>query len=341
MRRLPRSSIRSPRRPAVLCLTLAALTALASAAGLCAGAVRVSPGEVLEALLLRQDGTLAARIVLYARLPRVLGGLAAGAALASSGVLIQSVLSNPLAAPNLIGVNAGAGFLTALTCAVLPASAWAAQAASFLGAFLGAALVLFVSERTGASRISLVLAGVAISSMFSAGIDAVVTLSPDALNGYSDFRVGGLAGVTFSRLAPAAAVAGAGFLAAVLLSGRLDILTLGAETAQSLGLPVRRTRLTLLLAAAALAGSAVSFAGLLGFVGLIVPQAMRRLMGEDSLPLLLSSALGGALLLTLCDLLARTVFRPYELPVGIVMSLLGGPFFLILLLRQRGGRIHD
>ena len=143
------------------------------------------------------------------------------------------------------------------------------------------------------------------------------------------------------QLGPACAIILPAMLLALSLSGQLDVLALGSETAQSLGLPVRRVRMLLLMLAAALAGAAVSFCGLLGFVGLIVPHIMRRLIGENSLPLLLSSALGGAVLLSVCDLLARTLFSPYVLPVGIVMSFVGGPFFIWLLFRQRGGRTHD
>ena len=118
----------------------------------------------------------------------------------------------------------------------------------------------------------------------------------------------------------------------------MDVLSLGSDTARSLGLHAGRVRLVLLTLAAALAGGAVSFCGLLGFVGLIVPHIMRRLLGEESLPLLWGCTLGGAFFLTVCDVLARVLFSPYELSVGIVLSLLGGPFFLWLLLRQRGGR---
>ena len=142
-----------------------------------------------------------------------------------------------------------------------------------------------------------------------------------------------------NRVAPAFWVALAAFLLALSLAGEMDVLVLGEETARSLGLPARRLRLILLALAAALAGGAVSFAGLLGFVGLIAPHMVRRLAGEDSAArLLCASALGGAALLTLCDILARTLFAPYELPVGVVRSWLGGRFFLWLLLRQRRGR---
>ena len=321
---------------------LGALAALGALMSLCLGAVGLTPGEVLAALAGRGGGT-AAQIVLYARLPRTCGCLLAGAALAASGTVIQGVLGNPLAAPNIIGVNAGAGLCTALCAALWPARTAAVPFAAFLGALGGVLLVLFIAERTGASKMTLVLAGVAVSGMFSAGIDAVLTFFPDALNGYTDFRVGGVANLSMSRVAPAFWVILAALALALSLAGELDVLLLGEETARSLGLPARRLRLVLLSLAAALAGAAVSFAGLLGFVGLVAPHMVRRLVGEDSSArLLAASALGGAALLTLCDILARTLFAPYELPVGVVLSLLGGPFFLWLLLRQRrrGGPGH-
>ena len=315
---------------------LAALVLLSSVANLAFGAVPIPPGEVIAALLGRGSGTTAS-IVLYARLPRLCGCLLAGAALACSGVIIQGVLNNPLAAPNVIGVNSGAGLATALCCALAPGAIRLVPIAAFLGALAGVLLVLFISEQAGAARITLVLAGVAMSSMFSAGIDAVVTFVPDALSGYTDFRVGGVKNLSMARLAPAFWVILIALAIALSLSNELDLLLLGRETAQSLGLPAKRLRLVLLMLAAALAGAAVSFAGLLGFVGLLVPHIMRRLVGEESFFLLLSSALGGGLLLTACDLASRLIFAPFELPLGVVLSLTGGPFFIWLLLKQRRG----
>ncbi len=337
MKRWRTSCTRPLKRPLGLVLCLGALTVLAGLASLALGAADIPPGEVLAALLGR-GGAVQTQIVLYARLPRLCGCLLAGSALASAGVIIQGVLANPLAAPNVIGVNAGAGLAAALCCAAAPSSVLLTPIAAFAGALAGVLLVLFISERAGASRITLVLAGVALSSMFSAGIDAVLTFFPDALSGYTDFRIGGVKNLSMARLAPAFWIILLSLLAALSLSSRLDLLLLGRETAQSLGLPVGGTRMLLLSLAAALAGAAVSFAGLLGFVGLLTPHIMRRLIGEDSFPLLLCSALGGALLLTVCDLLARLLFAPFELPLGVVLSLAGGPFFLWLLLRQRGGR---
>ncbi len=323
-------------RKGKLIALLAGLVLVSSIANLAFGAVSIPPGEVVAALLGWGRGTTAA-IVLYARLPRLCGCLLAGAALACSGVIIQGVLNNPLAAPNVIGVNSGAGLATALCCALAPGAVGLTPVAAFFGALAGVLLVLFISERAGAARITLVLAGVAMSSIFSAGIDAVVTFCPDALAGYTDFRIGGVKNLSLARLAPAFWVILIALLLALSLSNELDLLLLGRETAQSLGLPAKWLRLVLLMLAAALAGAAVSFAGLLGFVGLLTPHILRRAVGEESFFLLLSSALGGGLLLTVCDLASRLIFAPFELPLGVVLSLTGGPFFIWLLLKQRRG----
>ena len=318
---------------------LAALVLAVSLLNLCLGAEKVPPAEVLRALTGGGSGTTAFRIVRYVRLPRLCACLLAGGALAASGAIIQGVLSNALAAPSTIGVNAGAGLTVALCCAIAPTAVKLVPLAAMAGAFLGVMTVLLIARRTGASKITLVLAGVAVSSIFSAGIDAVVTFVPEALNGYSDFRIGGFSGVSMARLLPALWPALLSFVLSLSLHNEMDVLLLGREQAQSLGLPAERLRIVLLGLAAVLAGSAVSVGGLVGFVGLIVPHIMRRLVGEESGPLLVSSVLGGAALLGGCDLLGRMLFAPYEIPVGIVMALAGGPFFIWLM--QRRGRLHD
>lgn len=319
-------------------LSLFLLTLAAGAVSILLGPVKLTPGEVLAALTGRDTVSAAAKIVLYSRLPRTCAAMLAGAALAVSGAVIQTVLNNPLASPSIIGVNSGAGLAVALVCAAAPLAQRYTPFVAFAGALAGVLLVVGLSQSTGASRLTVVLAGVAISNLFSAGIDGVITLAPDALNGITDFRIGGFSGVTMARLAPAAWLILASLLAVFSLSQRLDILALGGNTARSLGLPVRPVRLLLLVLSAALAGAAVSFSGLLGFVGLIVPHAMRRLAGDGSLRLLVSSALGGAFFVTVCDLLARVLFAPFELPVGTVLAFAGAPFFLWLLFRQKRGR---
>ncbi len=335
------SSIRPDRPLWRVYLALALITLASAALSLMLGPVSLSPGEVISAFFKSEAVTSADRIALYARLPRTCGCIVAGAALAVSGAIIQGVLSNPLAAPNVIGVNSGAGLAAAVCCAFLPGAYALVPFAAFLGALLSVLLVLLIAERTGASKITLVLGGVAISSVLSAGVDAVVTFVPDALVGYSDFRIGSLSGLTMQKLAPAAWVVLAALALSFSLTHELDLLMLGRDTARSLGLRAGKMRILLLAVAAALAGAAVSFAGLLGFIGLIVPHIMRRLVGDESRLLLPGCAMGGAVMLLLCDLASRMLFRPYELPVGIALSFIGGPFFVWLLLRQRKGRTHD
>ena len=318
---------------------LCVLTLAAAILSLWVGPVKLAPGQVFAALTGRDTASTAARIVRYSRLPRVCAAMLAGGALAVSGAVIQTGLNNPLASPGILGVNSSAGLAVALVCAVAPAAQRYTPLIAFVGALAGTLLVMGLSQSTGASRTTVILAGIAISNLFSAGIDAVITLVPEALSGVSDFRIGGFTGVTMARLGPAAALILISLVIVLSLSQQLDILALGSDTAQSLGLSVRPVRFLLLTLAAALAGAAVSFAGLLSFVGLIVPHAMRTLAGEDSLPLLVSSALGGACFVTLCDLLARVLFAPFELPVGIVLAFAGAPFFLWLLFRRKGGRI--
>lgn len=329
------------RRVPLRLLAAAGVALFAGTASLSLGAVTVGPEALIQVLLGGGRDSAAAGILLFVRLPRTLGCLLAGAALATSGAIIQTVMANPLAAPNIIGVNSGAGFFVAVCGALLPAglAVKLSPLAAFIGAFVCVMVVLLIAERAGSSRIVLVLAGVAISGMFGAGTDTVITLFPDALTGYSDFRIGGLANVTMEAVAPAMWVILFCLAAALLLSNELDILTLGSDTAQSLGLPVGRMRVVSLALAAALAGAAVSFSGLLGFVGLIVPHMVRRLIGSESRSLILGSALGGAALLTLCDIAARLIFAPFELPVGIVLSFVGSPFFLWLLIRKRGRQL--
>lgn len=338
-----RSSVQHSRpgsgRGAARLAGLAAAVLCAAVLSLCLGARPLRPGAVLRALLgIAGDAESAAvSIVRFVRLPRTAGCLLAGAALAASGAVIQTVLANPLAAPNIIGVNSGAGLGVAVCCALAPGAAALTPPAAFLGAFGGVLLVIALSRRAGASRMTLVLAGVAVSGMLSAGVDLVLTLVPDALVGYSDFRIGGLAQVSMVKIAPAAWVILPCLAVLMLLAGELDVLALGEDVAHSLGLRVRAVRLALLALAAALAGAAVSFAGLLGFVGLVAPHIARRLVGSEARCFLPGAALLGAVLLTLCDVAARVLFAPFELPVGIVLSLAGGPFFLWLLFRQKRG----
>ena len=276
----------------------------------------------------------------FVRLPRTLGCLLAGAALAVSGAVIQGVLSNKLASPSIIGVNAGAGLAVTVCCACGALSGWAIAGSAFLGALIAVLLIVFAAEKAGASRTTVILGGVAVNAFLNALSEAVSTLIPEVGMLAGDFRVGGFGSVSYIRLIPAGVLIALALTAVLSLHNELDVLALGEETARGLGMNVKKIRTLLLVLCAMLAGAAVSFAGLLGFVGLIVPHAVRRISGGESKYLLPLSAMGGAAFVTLCDTAARVVFAPFELPVGIVLSVLGGPTFLLLLLNRKGGRTH-
>jgi len=309
------------------------------AAGLCSlllGAARISLPQLWHALCAGPSGT-AGYIFWYVRLPRTAGCLLSGAALAVSGAVIQSVLHNKLASPSIIGVNAGAGLAVTLCCAIGSLSGWAVAGSAFLGAMATVFLIVLVAQAAGASRTTVILGGVAVNAILNAISEGITTVIPEVGMMTGDFRVGGFASVSYLRLIPA----GIGILLALtvtfLLHNELDVLSLGDETAHSLGLPVRRIRTLFLVLAAMLSGCAVSFAGLLGFIGLIIPHTVRRFTGSESRHLLpLCALLGGGFVIA-CDLCARMLFAPYELPVGILLSILGGPFFLLLLLKKKGG----
>lgn len=280
------------------------------------------------------------RILLYVRLPRVSAAMLAGSALAVSGMLIQAVLNNPLAAPNVIGVNAGAGLFTFLAIAILPGVRGAAQLGAFFGALFAVLLVCAVSAGTG--RLTIILSGVAVSSIFTAGINTVKTFYPDTLYNGSTFLIGGFSGISLKDLSPAWAMILTALIISWLMSGQADLLGLGEASARSLGMNVGLARFGLIILSCILAGCAVSFSGLLSFVGLLAPHMVRRIFGEARTShrvLIPAAALLGAGFVTLCDLLSRILFAPYELPVGILLSALGGPFFLALLLRERRRRL--
>lgn len=314
----------------VLLLLLSALL------GLLVGSTHLSFSEIFASLSGAAD-TPSARIVRYVRLPRVGASLLCGAALAVAGAVIQRVLANPLASPSIIGVNAGAGLAVTVCAACGVVGGFRVSLFAFLGAFLCVLLVLLGAKRFGASRSTVVLMGVAINSLLGAISDAVVTFSPELAIQKNAFRVGDFSSVNLKTLPFVGIGVVVGIVLLLTLSCEMDVLTLGEENAQGLGAHTDRLRVLLLLLAALLAGAAVSIAGLLSFVGLLVPHIVRRIApGEAGHTVALCALFGGAFV-TLCDTLARTLFAPYEIPVGIFMAFLGAPFFLFLLIYRKGG----
>ena len=320
-----------------LAVSLCACLAL-GLASLVFGAAGLSPAQVLQGLLAGPESGVAGTIVWYARLPRTATTILCGCALAVSGCVIQGVLGNHLASPGIIGVNAGAGLAVTILCAAGVISGWAIAAGSFLGALGAALLVTLTARRVGASRSTVILGGVAVNSFLGAISETVTSLVPDAAALSVDFRIGGFSALPVGRVQPAGVLILFSLMLIFTMHNELDLLTLGEETAQGLGMQTKKVRSILLILAAVLAGASVALAGLLGFVGLIVPHMARFLVGSQNKYLLPTAAALGAGLVTLCDLLGRLIAAPYELSAGIFMALIGGPFFLFLLLKGKGGR---
>lgn len=307
---------------------------IAAVLSLCLGAASVSFGEIFT------DSTVSHRIIFLVRVPRTAACLLAGAGLAVSGALIQGVLANSLASPGIIGVNAGAGLGVTICFALGAVSGWAAAVSAFAGALTAVLTVAITARKVSASRSAVILGGVAVNSFLAAISEAITTLFPDIASLSADFKTGGFSGVSAARIIPAGIMIIAALVISLSLSNELDLLSMGEDAAQGLGLSVKKIRSVFLVLAAVLAGASVSFAGLLGFVGLIIPNMVKRVVGSESRHVLPICAAGGAAFVTLCDCAARTVFSPYEIPTGIIMSAVGAPFFIYLLFRRKGGHSH-
>lgn len=284
--------------------------------------------------LFRKDGYETEQLILFSvRLPRALAGLLAGVGLSVSGVLLQSVTDNALAGPNIIGVNAGAGLAAALLLSLFPMASQFLPAASFTGAFVTTLLIVLAAGKNH-SKTGVVLAGIALTTLFNACISLLTLLDDSILTSYNAFSIGGFADVRIHRLGLPAIFIGVSFVFALLYGRQMDTLCLGEASAAVLGIPVRRVRLVCILCASASAGAVVSFAGLLGFVGLVVPHITRKLFGCRGRALVFYGALLGGCVTIVADLAGRILLAPTEIPVGITMAFIGAPFFLWLLFRR-------
>lgn len=306
----------------------------------CIAAIRIRSAEMNASEffggLFRLPGYDKQSVILHSvRLPRVLGAVLAGAGLSASGVLLQGITANPLAGPNIIGVNAGAGFAVIVQLWLFPTAVYLTPLAAFFGAFLTTLLIILVSSGISNSKSTVILAGIAVTALLNAGISFISLLDNDVLSTYNHFSIGGLSGVSVNRLPIPALLIILGIIAAMILNRRIDALCLGDKTASSLGINVRLLRTVCLIIASACAAAVVSYAGLLGFVGLIVPHISRKLCGNTIRKLLPVSVIIGGITVVLGDLLGRTLFAPSEIPVGIVMALIGAPFFFFLLIKKK------
>lgn len=304
--------------------------------GFFCGSIKVFMSDFIN-VIRGNINTPGAKILAFVRIPRTLAAFFCGSALSVSGLVIGNVLANRLASPGLIGVNAGAGLAVTLCATLGIYGGWILSLSSFLGAFLTVIIISTGSKKWGASRGTVILMGVALNSLLNAFSDMLITFNPDISIMNSDFKIGEFSAVTVERLFPAAALIIISILVLLTLSNELDVITLGDERAGSLGMNTTAVRILFLLISACLAGCAVSVAGLLSFVGLIIPNMVRRLADSQSKNLIILCALFGGAFVCLCDTVARTVFLPYEIPVGMIMAFLGAPFFIYILIKGKGG----
>lgn len=271
------------------------------------------------------------------RVPRTAACLLAGLAFSLSGYLLQSATGNDLASPNIIGVNAGAGAAVLLFLCLAPELFWLLPVAAFVGAMSAVGLVsgITVLTRRLDSSSSLILAGVAVNALFNAMISTLGSLFPDTMSSYSSFSAGGFSNIDSASLYVPAAIIITCVAVTLMLSRTMTIIRLDDEIASSCGMNPMAVRTMLSVLAALSASAAVTFSGLLGFVGLVTPHLASFLWPEEGKTKLVITLLSGSSLVLLADVLSRVAIRPAELPAGVFLAVIGVPFFIFLLLRRK------
>lgn len=291
--------------------------------------------NILAVLTGNGQAGLVHEIIINVRLPRTLVALLVGVNMGIAGAFLQGLLRNPLASPKIIGVNAGAGLAAVIIMTIMPGQIRMIPPAAFAGALLSSLIIYVLSRREGSSStITIILAGVALGALFSALTSAIMILHSDDLGVTFSWLIGGLTGRGWPYYALIWPYSLLGIMLAVYLSPRVNLFLLGEEVGRNLGLSVEISRVLIIVTAAILAGSAVSVAGTIGFLGIVAPHAARMLIGNDYRFLIVLSGVLGGLLLVAADTVARTLFQPLEIPVGIITASLGAPFFLFILFRR-------
>lgn len=335
----------SRKRPAAIAVAVLAIASVLMVFLCCAlGSARFSMGELLDAVQQKltgvEDSSATGLILFGIRLPRALLSYVVGAALSISGVCMQGVFKNPMADPHILGVSSGAALGAALVIVSGAQNTALGVGALPIGAFAGGALaVLFVLSlsrvRGRTSTVTLLLSGVAVSTFLSAMLSGILTLNHDKMESVYLWTMGSFTAATWTKIAILTPIVAIGFLILRTYARDLNAMMMGEEEARSLGVNVARTQIIVLGASTLITATAVAFSGVIGFVGLMVPHAVRMLTGPDHRLTLPVSLLAGGLYLMLMDTIARTAFLPTELPVGVLTALIGGPFFLFLLKKSK------
>lgn len=323
-------------RTSLAFLLFALLLVMGAIAHLGIGARVIAPQTVVQALLHFDPRNFDHNVIVRLRLIRLAAAMVTGAALGVAGVLLQSVIRNPLGEPHILGLNAGAALAVVLTSALGFTLPFGRPLIAAVGAAALFMLVLTFSSsgRTGLTPMKITLCGVAMSAFASSITATVLILDEQTLLAMRTWLAGDLAGLNAEIVRSASWVAAVGFALALWLSPSINMLALGDRMAQGLGVSLLKTRLLALLAIALLCGAAVSIAGPIGFIGLVVPQLIRRLVSVDLRVMVPLSALCGSLVLLLADIAARTLFTPYELATGIMTALVGAPLFILMASRM-------
>lgn len=301
------------------------------------GTAEFSFSEFWDAISGRLKEGYLPQIINNVRIPRIISGILVGMNLAVSGVLLQGILRNPMASPNIIGVNAGAGFMAVLLMTILPSYLLLLPIASFLGALFASLLIYLISMSSSgnSSTVHIVLAGVAISAFLSSLTSGIMMLNSDVLDITYSWMIGSLSGRSWSAVKTVLPYSVIGLAAALFLAPKINLFSLGDEVASSVGLKIGLYRIIIIIISSVLAGSAVSAAGTIGFIGLVAPHSARIIIGGNYRYLVPLSAIVGGILLVISDTLARTIFQPVELSVGIITGIIGAPFFLFLLHKNK------
>ena len=335
-------------RAQALSLVLFMLLCAAAFLSLAVGASGTSLWQAMFNLFTSQEISVRDQIVLLdIRLPRTVMGMLVGAALAVSGAVMQGLFRNPLADPGLVGVSAGAAFgaiVAIVLGGLLPIAISSAvgyymvPVAAFAGSWITTSVLYGVSTRKGRTSVAtMLLAGVALGALTGAFSGILIYIADDAqLRTLTFWGMGSIAGATWAKVLAASPLVVLALAVSSFLARGLNGLALGEAAASHIGIPVQRLKNTSILMVAAATGAAVAVSGGIGFVGIVVPHLLRLLVGPDHKFLLINSALLGAALLLGADVISRVIIAPAELPIGIITAVLGGPFFLWILLRQRG-----
>lgn len=317
----------------IIVLIFAISTVLAMIISMIFGATHIGLDTIWNTLLSPTISTTEETIIWSIRFPRNIVGALVGANLAVAGAILQSVMKNPLADPQIVGVSAGAGLAGVLILVAFPGYELMVPLIAFVGALSAALAVYALAWKNGIRPTRIILAGVAVAAFLGSGISALLVFYGDRVQGALLWLAGTLSARSWPQVYVILPYSLVGLTLAFIGSKKLTILSLGDETAKGLGLSVEKTRFTMTAIAAFLAASAVSVAGLIGFVGLIIPHVARMIIGSDYRFLLPGSAFLGATVLVISDTMGRVIWSPVEIPVGIIMAFFGAPFFLYLLRR--------